>query len=78
MSVTVMTPEEFSRLPWYARQRAVNRHLRSLRVDPTPAVHRLQENADWAAAVQQQARDLLAALPPDPNASTHREALRCL
>jgi hypothetical protein len=73
MPTMILTPEEFARLPWYARQKAVNAHIREQRrkYDAPPQ----QSAAEWAEAVRDDARALLEMLGPDPDAGLHRAAV---
>jgi hypothetical protein len=73
MPTMILTPEEFARLPWYARQKAVNAHIREQRrkYDAPPQ----QSALEWAEAVREEARALHAAMPADPEASEHRAAV---
>lgn len=85
-----MTPhvsrDEYDRMNWHQRQ-SVNERLERHTRDLLRQVHELdQQIASRQAAarlgtrdaawVRQQARRVLAALPPDPDAAAHREALR--
>lgn len=73
MPTIVLTPEEFAKLPWYARQKAVNAHIREQRRRyDTPAQ---QMALEWAETVREEARRLLAVMPPDENALQHRQEL---
>lgn len=73
MPTMILTPEEFARLPWYARQKAVNAHIREQRrkYDAPPQ----QAALEWAEAVREEARALQATMPADPAASEHRAAV---
>lgn len=73
MPTMILTPEEFARLPWYARQKAVNAHIREQRrkYDAPPQ----QAALEWAAQVRAEATALLEMLGPDPDAEAHRAAV---
>lgn len=75
VNVMVLTPEEFAALPWYARQKAVNRQLRTLRSEPPKGVQSAESAVAWAEKVRTEAAEILAGMPEDPDAAAHRRAI---
>ena len=71
----VLTREEFAALPWYARQKAVNRQLRTLRSEPPKGVITCESALAWADSVRREAERLLTEMGEDPQASDHRRAI---
>lgn len=86
MPTVIPTPDEIARMSWRQREGArlrANAALQALREAELDAVASLdhlwdatREAAEWALAVRAEARRLLDATEPDPNAATHRQILR--
>lgn len=87
MPIVLPDPREVIHMDWHARDKALRRARRLLegygemvapadheRWRATTAAKRIR-NADWAAALREEARILLHDMGPDPQADEHRAAV---
>jgi hypothetical protein len=65
--IVLPSPDDYARMSWDARTRAVNTLLRAQRTRVKDITAQ-----DWATGVQDEARALLAAMPVDEDAAAHR------
>jgi hypothetical protein len=68
--IVLPSPEDYKRMSWDARTRAVNTLLRAQRTRVKDITAQ-----EWAIGVQDEARALLAAMPVDSEAPAHRRAI---